>query len=103
MHIDKCDQKGIDVTVDNVMYIPDNMETQDVKGKFINFFCVFILMKLVLTVNCLFTDDVSSVIANLHHVRLDHDYTPLTSPKRSSSSAEDDDELGKITPIFYSH
>lgn len=59
-------------------------------------------MKLVLT-NCLVTDDVSSVIANLHHVRLDHDYTPLTSPKRSSSSAEDDDELGNITITFHSY
>lgn len=38
MHIDKCDQKGIDVTVDNVMYIPDNMEAQDVKGELIHKF-----------------------------------------------------------------
>lgn len=33
MHIEKCDPKGIDVIVDNVTYIPDNMDVVNEEGK----------------------------------------------------------------------
>ncbi|KAL1497120.1 hypothetical protein ABEB36_008130 [Hypothenemus hampei] len=84
MHIDKSNQKGIDVVVDNVMYVPDDMQivNEDFASKSDN------------------KDDVHTVAANLYNVKLDHDYTPLTSPGQSPV-AEDDDELAKTLSILH--
>ncbi|XP_066147349.1 death-inducer obliterator 1 isoform X2 [Euwallacea fornicatus] len=84
MQIGKGDenQKGIDVIVDNVMYIPDNMEVANEEAIF-------------------YTGDITSVSRNLRNIQLDHDYTPLTSLKEPLSPAEEDDELAKTLSILH--
>ncbi|KAH1013913.1 hypothetical protein HUJ04_002834 [Dendroctonus ponderosae] len=82
MHIDKCDQKSIDVTVDNVIYMPDNMDVvnEDITTKIGNM------------------QDIDTVALNLHNVKLDHDYTCLTLPNQASSAqGDDEDEDDELT------
>ncbi|XP_076253902.1 protein partner of snf isoform X1 [Rhynchophorus ferrugineus] len=84
MHIDKTDSKGIDVIVDNVTYMPDNMEVlneEDVLAKGSS-------------------SSMDEIARNLYNFRLDHDYTSLTSPK-SSPKPEEDDELAKTLSILH--
>lgn len=45
--------------------------------------------------------DLEEISRNLHYFRMDHDYTPLTSPKRASPSNETDvDELAQTLSIL---
>ncbi|CAH0557349.1 unnamed protein product [Brassicogethes aeneus] len=76
MHINKNDGKGIDVSIDNLTYLPD-ADTEDILVKELNM------------------DEVSR---NLYNFKLDHDYTPLTSPRRSPIPEED--ELAKTLSIL---
>ncbi|XP_030765439.1 death-inducer obliterator 1 isoform X2 [Sitophilus oryzae] len=84
MHIDKSDSKSIDVIVDNVTYMPDNMEVINEED--------------VIEKDTAISMD--EVARNLYNFKLDHDYTPLTSPKPSPQS-EEDDELAKTLSILH--
>ncbi|XP_018574106.1 death-inducer obliterator 1-like isoform X2 [Anoplophora glabripennis] len=82
MKINKSEKQGIDITVDNVTYMPDAVK----EG-----ISVSEIIKPEL--------EMDEVARNLYNFKLDHDYTPLTSPRRSSSPQEDD-ELVKTLSIL---
>ncbi|CAG9854881.1 unnamed protein product [Phyllotreta striolata] len=74
MKFNRSEKQGIDITVDNVTFIPDAVNEEIIR--------------------C----DMDEVARNLYNFRLDHDYTPLTSPKRIFT--EDEDELVKTLSIL---
>ncbi|KAG5896282.1 hypothetical protein JTB14_033575 [Gonioctena quinquepunctata] len=78
MKFNGSEKQGIDITVNNMTYIPDAINEEVVKTN---------------------STDMDEVARNLHNFRLDHDYTPLTSPCRSNSPQEED-ELAKTLSIL---
>ncbi|KAJ8913501.1 hypothetical protein NQ315_017051 [Exocentrus adspersus] len=83
MKINKSEKQGIDITVDNVTYMPDAVNEGTYADKEV--------AKSRL--------DMDEVARNLYNFRLDHDYTPLTSPGMPSSPVEED-ELVKTLSIL---
>ncbi|KAJ8975229.1 hypothetical protein NQ317_014658 [Molorchus minor] len=77
MKINKMEKQGIDITVDNVTYMPNTGDEEVVETAY----------------------NMDEVARNLYNFRLDHDYTHLTSPRRPSSSHEED-ELVKTLSIL---
>ncbi|XP_050307605.1 death-inducer obliterator 1 isoform X2 [Anthonomus grandis grandis] len=85
MQIDKCDPKGIDMVVETVTYMPDHLDIVNEED--------------IVTHDETSDDDGVDVVAqNLINVQLDHDYTPLTSPKRAD---EEEDELAKTLSMLH--
>lgn len=68
MHINKSDAKGMDVSIDNLTYVPDQNEDKLNKS-----------------------DTVDQMSHYLYSIRLDHDYTPFTAPKHSHNVSDEDD------------
>ncbi|XP_060518841.1 uncharacterized protein LOC132697387 isoform X2 [Cylas formicarius] len=82
MHIDKSDSRGIDLSVDNVTYMPENMEVANIEDVVIR-------------------EDMDEVARNLYNFKLDHDYTSLSSPQRPSVDSDEVDELTKTLSILH--
>ncbi|CAH1977659.1 unnamed protein product [Acanthoscelides obtectus] len=80
MKINHSEKQAIDISVDSVTYMPDVVSEEVVSE----------------------TVDMEEVERNLHNFRLDHDYTPFTSPKGSPSPPmeEEEDELAKTLSIL---
>lgn len=112
MHIDKCDQKNLDVTVDNVIYMPDNMDVVNEEGKenalkycMFSTICIHTNEALLymfayvadITTKSENMQDIDVVALNLHNVKLDHDYTCLTLPDQASPAQDDDDEEDELS------
>ncbi|CAG9824961.1 unnamed protein product [Phaedon cochleariae] len=74
----KTDKQGIDITVDNLTYVPD-VANEEVVGDE--------------------SADMDEVARNLYNFRLDHDYTPFTSPD-SQSLSQEEDELAKTLSML---
>nr|CAI5865175.1 unnamed protein product [Callosobruchus analis] len=82
MKINHSEKQAIDISVDTVTYMPDVVSEEVVSTD---------------------TLDMDEVERNLYNFRLDHDYTPFTSPKASPSppvDEEDEDELAKTLSIL---
>ncbi|XP_050497701.1 death-inducer obliterator 1 isoform X2 [Diabrotica virgifera virgifera] len=70
------EKQGIDITVDNVTYVPDIVNEEIIKM------------------------DMDEIARNVYNFRLDHDYTPLTSPKSKTTPTDDVDELARTLSIL---
>nr|CAH7749400.1 unnamed protein product [Callosobruchus chinensis] len=81
MKINHSEKQAIDISVDSVTYMPDVVNEEVVSTE---------------------TLDMAEVERNLYNFRLDHDYTPFTSPTSSPSPpvVEDEDELAQTLSIL---
>lgn len=113
MHVNKFDDNNIDVTLDTVLYV----HSEEVIGWFyihqsflVIPFNYYLVICQMLSYNCSlinlkFTEDpqeMDQIARNLMNFRMDHDYTPLTSPKRQSPTRDDHeiDELAQTLSIL---
>lgn len=82
MHMTKAEGRTIELSVENLTYVHSNEDDQDVEEE-VRF------------------EDMDEVARNLFTFRLDHDYTPLTSPKHSPvREAEPVDELAETLSLL---
>ncbi|XP_074031171.1 uncharacterized protein isoform X2 [Leptinotarsa decemlineata] len=77
MKFNQSEKQGIDITVNNVTYIPDAINEEVVRTN---------------------SMDMEEVARNLRNFKLDHDYTLLMSPRNDSPPPED--ELAKALSIL---
>lgn len=95
MKINKSEKQGIDITVDNVTYMPDAVKEGKYSVIFVStvprYTSILEIVKPEL--------EMDEVARNLYNFKLDHDYTPLTSPK-GPSSPQEEDELVKTLSIL---